>query len=77
MAGIALEACHCRLHIGYVDDVRFTWYTFGSMDSWMGLTLVVGVISAMDILTTTNIFDYLWIRFLCLSFQLVQDFMMF
>ena len=42
VASIALEACDCRLQIGYVDDVRFTWYTFGDMDSWMGLTLVVG-----------------------------------
>ena len=49
MVGIALEACDCRLQIGYVD-VRFTWYTFGGMDSWMGLALVVGAISAMDIL---------------------------
>ena len=49
MAGIALEACDCRLQIGYVDDVRFTWYTFGGMDSWMGLALAVGVISTMDI----------------------------
>ena len=49
VAGISLEACDCRLHIGYVDDVRFTWYTFGSMDNWMGLALVVGAISAMDI----------------------------
>ena len=49
MAGIALEACDCRLQIRYVDDVRFTWYTFGGMDSWMGLALAVGAISAMDI----------------------------
>ena len=49
MAGIALEACDCRLQIGYVDDVRFTWYTFGGMDSWMVLALAVGAISAMDI----------------------------
>ena len=63
MAGIALEACDCRLQIGYVDDVRFTWYTFGGMDSWMGLALAVGAISAMDILTTTDTCYYLWIRF--------------
>ena len=49
MVGISLEACDCRLQIGYVDDMRFTCYTFGGMDSWMGLALVVGVISAMDI----------------------------
>ena len=57
MVGIILEACDCRLQIGYVDDVRFTWYTFGGMDSWMGLALSVGAISAMDILTTTDICD--------------------
>ena len=50
MAGIALEACDYRLLIRYVDDVRFTWYTFGGIDSWMGLALFVGVISAMDII---------------------------
>ena len=49
VAGIALEACDCRLQIRYVDDMRFTWYTFGGMDSWMGLALAVGVISTMDI----------------------------
>ena len=54
MVGICLEACDCRLLIGYVDGVRFTWYTFGGMDSWMGLALVVGAISAMDILTTID-----------------------
>ena len=68
MAGIALAACDCRLHIGYVDDIRFTWYTFGGMDSWMSLALVVGAISAMDILTTIDTCYYLWIRFLCLTF---------
>ena len=68
MAGIALEACDCRLQIEYVDDVRFTWYNLGGMDSWMSLALVVGAISTMDILTTTNTCDYLWIRFLCLAF---------
>ena len=62
MIGIALEACDCRLQIGYVDDVRFTYYTFGGMDSWMGLALAVGAISTMEILTTTDTFDYLWIR---------------
>ena len=36
VAGIALEACDCRLQIGYVDDVRFTQYIFGGMDGWMG-----------------------------------------
>ena len=68
MVGISLEACDCNFQIRYVDDVRFTWYTFGGMDSWMGLALVVGVISAIDILTTMDTCDYLWIRFLCLAF---------
>ena len=68
MAGIYLEACNCRLRIGYVDDVRFTWYTFAGMDSWMGLTLAVGAILTMDILTTADTYDHLWIRFLCLAF---------
>ena len=49
MAGIALEACDWRLQIGYIDDVRLTWYTFEDMDKWIGLALVVGTISAMDI----------------------------
>ena len=75
MVGIALKACDCRLQIGYVNDVRFTWYTFGGMDSWMGLALVVGVILAMDILPTIDTYVYLWIRCLCLAFQLVQDVM--
>ena len=57
MVGIALEGCDCRLKIRYVDDMRCTWYTFGGMDSWMGLALVVGVISAMDILTTMDTCD--------------------
>ena len=77
MVGISLKACDCRLQIGYVDDVRFTWYTFAGMDSWMGLALVVDTISAMDILTTTDTCDYPWIRFFFLVFQLVQDFMIF
>ena len=68
MAGIDLEACYFRLHIGYVDDVRFNWYTFGGIDSWMGLALAVGAILAMDILTTMDTCDYLWIRCLCLTF---------
>ena len=49
MAGISLEACDCRLLIRYVDDMRFTWYTFGGIDSWTGLALAVGAISDMDI----------------------------
>ena len=68
MAGISLEACDCRLKIGYVDDVRFTWYAFGGIYSWMGLALVVGVILAMDFLTTIDTCYHLWIRFLCLAF---------
>ena len=43
VASISLEACDSRLQIENVDDVRFTWYTFGGMDSWMDLALVVGV----------------------------------
>ena len=68
MAGIAFEACDCRLHIVYVDDVRFTWYTFGGMDIWMVLAVVVGAILAMDILTTMDKCYYVWLRFLCLAF---------
>ena len=49
MVGISHEACDCRLHIGIVDDVRFTWYTFEGMVSWMGLALAVGAILAIDI----------------------------
>lgn len=71
MVGITLEACDCRLQIGYVDDVRFIWYIFGAMDSWIGLTLVVGAIPTMDILTTMDTCDYLWTGFLFLTFQLV------
>ena len=70
MAGIALEPCDCRLQIGYVDDMRFTWYTFEGMDSWMGLELVVGVISVMDILKTMNTYDHLWIRFFVLGISI-------
>ena len=33
----------------------------------MGLALFVGVISAMDILTTTDTCDYLWIKFFVLG----------
>ena len=58
----------CKIHLVYL------W----GMDSWMGLALVVGAISAMDI------FWQLWIHvitfglvFLCLAFQLVYDFMIF
>ena len=47
--------------------MRFTWYTFGGMDSWMGLALAMGAISAMDILTTTDTCDYLWIRLFVLD----------
>ena len=67
VAGIALEACDCRLHIRYVDDVRFTWYNFDGMDSWMGLALIVGVISSMNVLTTIDMCDYLWIRLFVLG----------
>ena len=70
MVVIVVEACDFRLQIGYVDDVRFTWYTFGGMDSWMGLALVVGVVLAMDILTTTDTCDYLWIRFFVLDISI-------
>ena len=57
MVGIALEACDCRLQIGYIDDVRFTLYTFRGIGSWMGFALAVGDISAMDILTTMDTCD--------------------
>jgi len=57
VVGIALEACDCRLQIGYVGDMRFTCYSFGGMDSWMGLALAVGAISTMDILTTMDTCD--------------------
>ena len=67
MASISLEACDCRLQIGYVDDVRFTCYTFRGMDRWMGLARVMGVILAMDILITIDTFDYLWIGFFVLG----------
>ena len=70
-------ACDCKLQIGYVDDTRFTSYTFGGIDSWMSLALVVGVISAMDIVTIIDTCDYLWIRCLFLTFQLVHDIMIF
>ena len=33
----------------------------------MGLALVVGAISVMDILTTMDICNYLWIRFFVLG----------
>ena len=49
MVGIVLEACDCKLQIGYVDDVRFTWYTFRVWIVGWVLALVVGVISDMDI----------------------------
>ena len=67
MLGIAIEACDCKVQIGYVGDVRFIWYTFEGMDNWMDLALVVGDISAMDILTTINACDYLWIKFFVLE----------
>ena len=47
--------------------MRFTWYTFGGMDSWMGLVLAVGAILAMDILIIMDTCDYLWIRFFMLD----------
>ena len=47
--------------------MRFTRYTFGGMDSWMVLALAVGVISAMDILTTIDTCDYLWINLFVLD----------
>ena len=50
--------------------MRFTWYTFGGMDRWMGLALAVGTISAMDILTTMDTCDYLWIKFFVLSISI-------
>ena len=68
MKGISLEACDCRLQIQYVDDVRFTSYTFGCMDSWMGFALTIGSILAMGISTTMDPCDYLWIKCLFLTF---------
>ena len=29
-----------RLQIEYIGDVRFTWFTFGDIDSWMGWHLL-------------------------------------
>ena len=46
VVGISLESCDYRLQIGYVDDVRFTWYISRGMDNSMGLTLVMVTISA-------------------------------
>ena len=43
--------------------MRSNWYTFGGMDSWMGLALVVGAISAMAILKAMDTCDYIWISF--------------
>ena len=67
VVGISLESYDSRLHIGCVDEVRFTWYTFGGMDSWMRLALAMGVTSDMDILTTIDTCDYLWIKFFVLG----------
>ena len=78
MAGISLEACDCRLWIRYVDDMRFTCYTFGGMDSWVGLTLSVGSILPMDIFLQLKMHLITFgSSFLCLAFQLVHDFMIF
>ena len=40
----------------------------------MGLTLVVGAILAMDILTTMDTCDYLWIRFFVLGISIGTGF---
>ena len=67
--------CSWGLWLELIDWIcwwcEITWYTFGGMGSWMGLALVVGAISAMDILTTIDTCEYLWIRFFFLAFQLV------
>ena len=57
--------------------MRFTCYTFEVWIVEWVWHFVVGAILAMDILKTTDTCDYLWIRLLCLEFQLVQDFMIF
>ena len=54
--------------------MRFTWYTFGGMYSWMGLALIVGTISAMDILTTIDACYYLWIRLFVLDISIGIEF---
>ena len=71
VVGISLETCDCRLQIGYVDDVRFTWYTFGGMDSWMGFDTCYGCYFSYGyILTTTDTCDYLWIRVFVLGISI-------
>ena len=40
----------------------------------MDLALVVGVVSAMDILTTMNTCDYLWIKFFVLGISVGTGF---
>ena len=40
----------------------------------MGLALVVGVISSIDILTTIDTCDYLWIRFFVLGISVGTGF---
>ena len=67
MADIALETCDYRLLIRYVDDVRFTWYTFEVWIVGWVLKLAMGDISAMDILTTMNTCYYFWIKFFVLG----------
>ena len=47
--------------------MRFTCYTFGVWIVGWVLALAVGAISAMDILTTTDTCDYLWIRLFVLG----------
>ena len=54
MAGIALEACDCKLQIGYVGDIRFTCYTLEVWIVGWVWHFAVGAISAMDILTTID-----------------------
>ena len=47
--------------------MRFTCYTFEVWIVGWVWHFVVGAISAMDILTTTDTCDYLWIRFFVLG----------
>ena len=68
MEGITLEACDCRLQIGYVDSL---------CDSF-GIPLEVGIVGWIDTccgwhfsygyLTTTDTCDYFQIKCLCFKF---------
>ena len=67
MVGISLEACNFRLQIVYVDDVRFTWYTFEVwIVGWVWHLLWV-LFQLWIFWTTKNTCDYLWIRLFVLG----------